>query len=144
MSTTELVERYLATWNEQDPTRRRAEIDKVWAEDASYVDPLVDARGRDAIDAAIAGVQQQFPGFGFRLAGAVDAHHNLARFTWELTPDGAEAVVVGVRRRRADRGRQAALGARLPRQGAELRTTAAPATARRGRLDHRHPRRAGR
>jgi hypothetical protein len=25
----------------------------------------------------------------------VDAHHNLARFTWELGQDGAEAVVVG-------------------------------------------------
>lgn len=28
-------------------------------------------------------------------AGAVDAHHDQARFTWELGPDGADAVVVG-------------------------------------------------
>jgi hypothetical protein len=27
----------------------------------------------------------------FRLAGAVDAHHDQARFTWELGPDGADA-----------------------------------------------------
>jgi hypothetical protein len=31
----------------------------------------------------------------FRLAGPVDAHHDQARFTWELGPDGADALVVG-------------------------------------------------
>jgi hypothetical protein len=31
----------------------------------------------------------------FRLAGAVDAHHDQARFTWELGPAGADAIVVG-------------------------------------------------
>jgi hypothetical protein len=92
---TQLVERYLATWNETDPQARRAEIDKLWAEDASYVDPMVVAEGRDAIDHTIAGAQTQFAGLRFRLAGAVDAHHNLARFTWELAPEGAEAVAEG-------------------------------------------------
>jgi hypothetical protein len=29
-----------------------------------------------------------------RLAGAVDAHHDQARFTWELGPDG-DAIVIG-------------------------------------------------
>lgn len=31
----------------------------------------------------------------FRLAGTVDAHHDQARFTWELGPDGTDAMVVG-------------------------------------------------
>ncbi|MCP2258181.1 SnoaL-like domain-containing protein [Streptoalloteichus tenebrarius] len=91
----ELVERYIATWNEQDPARRRAAIDAIWTEDASYVDPMVVAEGRDAIDATIAAVRQQFPGLSFRLGGAVDAHHHLARFTWELAEGDGEAVVVG-------------------------------------------------
>ena len=95
MSTNDVIERYIATWNEQDAGRRREMINEIWADDASYIDPLVVAEGRDAIDATIAGVQQQFPGLGLRLAGPVDAHHNLARFTWELAPDGAEAIVVG-------------------------------------------------
>ena len=92
---TELVERYLATWNESDPAARRAAIDELWTEDGNYTDPLVVADGRDAIDAAIAGAQQQFAGLRFRLAGTVDAHHNLARFTWELAPEGAEAIAEG-------------------------------------------------
>jgi hypothetical protein len=95
MSTTDLIERYIESWNEQDADRRRKIIDEIWADNASYVDPLVVAEGRDAIDATIAGAQQQFAGLGFRLAGPVDAHHNLARFTWELAQAGAEAIVVG-------------------------------------------------
>jgi hypothetical protein len=91
----EIVERYIATWNETDPGRRRALIDQVWAADGSYTDPLADVRGRDQIDAVVAAAQQQFPGLEFRLAGPVDANHNQARFTWELAPAGGESVVVG-------------------------------------------------
>jgi len=90
-----LAERYLDAWNEKDPAARRAAIDALWTEGGTYVDPLAVAEGRDAIDATIGAVQQQFPDFVFRLAGDVDSHHNLARFTWELGPAGAEAVVVG-------------------------------------------------
>ncbi|GAA4130485.1 nuclear transport factor 2 family protein [Actinomadura keratinilytica] len=90
-----LIERYLAAWNEKDPAARRAAIDELWTEDAAYVDPLVAAEGRDAIDGAIAAVQAQFPGLVFRLAGDVDAHHHLARFTWELGPEDGEALAVG-------------------------------------------------
>ena len=97
MATTfdDLAERYIATWNETDPAKRRQGIDELWAADARYVDPLAVAEGRDAIDATIAAVQGQFPGMTFRLAGPVDGHHNQARFTWELGPAGVEAPIVG-------------------------------------------------
>jgi hypothetical protein len=70
-------------------------LDCTWAADASYIDPLAEAHGRDAIDATIAAAQAQFPGFVFTLAGPVDAHHRQARFTWGLGPDGAEPLIVG-------------------------------------------------
>jgi hypothetical protein len=92
----DLAERYIAAWNETDPDTRRAAVAALYAEDARYVDPLVDAEGREAIAATIGAVQQQFPGFEFRLAGPVDAHHDQARFTWELGPAGApEAPIAG-------------------------------------------------
>jgi hypothetical protein len=92
----EIIERYLAAWNETDPARRRSLVDALWAEDGSYTDPLADVRGREAIDGLIGAVQQQFPGLVFTLGGAVDAHHGQARFTWHLGPAGAaEPVVVG-------------------------------------------------
>jgi hypothetical protein len=95
----DVIERYIASWNQTDPQLRRKLIDEVWAPDASYIDPLAEAHGRDAIDATIAAVQAQFPGFTFTLLDAVDAHHNQARFSWGLgpadAPSGTEPLVVG-------------------------------------------------
>jgi hypothetical protein len=95
MTYDELAQRYIETWNETDPAARRRRIDELWAADGRYVDPLAVAEGRDAIDATIAAVQEQFPGMTFRLAGPVDGHHNQARFTWELGPAGAAAPIAG-------------------------------------------------
>ena len=91
---TELAQRYLATWNETDPAARRALIDEVWSPGGRYIDPLAEVAGRDQIDALVAAAQGQFPGMTFRLSGVVDAHHDQARSTWELGPDGT-AVVEG-------------------------------------------------
>jgi SnoaL-like domain len=89
------IARYLDCWNETDPGARRKLIDDAWAADASYIDPLAEAHGRDAIDGVIAAAQAQFPGFVFTLASPVDVHHRQARFSWGLGPAGAEPLVVG-------------------------------------------------
>ena len=52
----ELIERYIATWNETDADARRKLIDETWTDTATYVDPLVVAEGKDVIDQVIAGV----------------------------------------------------------------------------------------
>ncbi|CAJ1501832.1 nuclear transport factor 2 family protein [[Mycobacterium] holstebronense] len=91
----DLAQRYIEAWNESDPTVRRAAVDALFSADASFVDPLAVAEGPEAIDATIAAVQEQFPGFEFRLVGPVDAHHDQARFRWELGPANQEAPIVG-------------------------------------------------
>jgi len=91
----DLAQRYIDAWNQTDPTARRAAVDELYSPDARYVDPLAVAEGREAIAATIGAVQAQFPGFVFRLAGPVDAHHDQARFGWELGPAGQEAPIVG-------------------------------------------------
>jgi hypothetical protein len=97
MHAEQLVERYLDTWNETDGDARLAAVADVYAEGAQYVDPLADVTGHDQISALIGAVQQQVPGHVFRLAdGGVDAHHNIARFTWELVPaTGGDSLAVG-------------------------------------------------
>jgi hypothetical protein len=40
-------------------------------------------------------VHQQFPGFVFTSGGPVDAHHEQARFTWNLGVPGEEPPVIG-------------------------------------------------
>ena len=90
MTVSDLVAQYLETWNETDPAARRKAIDELWAPDGVYTDPMAVAAGRDQIDATIGAVQSQFPGLAFTLHGAVDAHHDTARFSWSL---GDELVI---------------------------------------------------
>jgi hypothetical protein len=90
----ELAERYIRSWNETDALRRRALIEDVYAEHAGYTDPMIEARGWEAIDATIAAVQNMFPGHVFSLAGEVDAHHDTLRFHWHLAAPGAEEPLV--------------------------------------------------
>jgi hypothetical protein len=91
----ELAQRYIDTWNETDPSARRAAVDRLFTEDARYVDPMAAADGREAIATMIGAVQQQFPDFRFRSAGPVDGHHDQARFGWELGPEGSPGPIVG-------------------------------------------------
>lgn len=91
----DVIDRYLDCWNMTDERERRKLIGEVWADEAEYIDPLAQARGHEAIDATIGAVQAQFPGWVFTLAGPVDAHHQQARFSWNLGPEGAEPQVVG-------------------------------------------------
>jgi hypothetical protein len=93
--TNELVERYIAAWNETDPAARRALVAEVFAEDGTYTDPLAAVRGRDGLDATIGAVQGQFAGLVFSLGGAVDTHHDIARFAWHLGPAGEEPIIIG-------------------------------------------------
>jgi hypothetical protein len=90
-----VVDRYLAVWNETDAATRRKRIDDLFAEDVRYVDPLAAVTGRDALDGLIGAVQQQFPGLTFSPGGAVDAHHDQARFTWNLGAAPGEPLVIG-------------------------------------------------
>jgi hypothetical protein len=93
---TDLVGRYLAAWNENDDDARRASVAAVWAHDGCYLDPMAEVTGHDQISALIGAVQQQLPGHIFRLLDGVDAHHNVARFSWELVPvDGGESIAEG-------------------------------------------------
>ena len=82
----EIIDRYIAAWNETDARARRALVGSLWAADGSYTDPLADVRGPDAIAALIGAAQQQFPGWVFTSGGPVDANHNQARFTFLARP----------------------------------------------------------
>ncbi|MCG5218842.1 nuclear transport factor 2 family protein [Streptosporangium sp. KLBMP 9127] len=90
-----LVERYLAAWNEGDAEARLKAVAALWTEDGGYTDPMAQVTGHEGIAAVIAGVREMFPGFVFTAGGPVDGHHDIARFTWNFGPAGAEPVVVG-------------------------------------------------
>ncbi|MFD3307130.1 nuclear transport factor 2 family protein [Streptomyces sp. NPDC058694] len=88
------VARYFEAWNAGGEEALTKAVTAAWTADGTYTDPLTDVRGHDGIAAVIAAAHEQFPGFEFRLIGAVDGHHDLARFGWELVAvaDGSAPV----------------------------------------------------
>jgi hypothetical protein len=92
---TDLIDRYIAIWNETDADRRRDLIARTWTETASYLDPVIAGEGQTGIAAMTQGVQERFPRHQFRRTSEVDAHHDCLRFSWELAPEGGPAVVHG-------------------------------------------------
>jgi hypothetical protein len=92
----DVVDRYIATWNETDPARRRELISRTWIEEGQYLDPLMAGEGQDGIDAMIQAVQTQFPGHRFRRTSNIDTHHDRVRFSWELGPEGAAPLAGGL------------------------------------------------
>ena len=91
----DLAARYITAWNETDPDRRRALIAAVWTDDATYLDPMMQAEGHHGIDALIGSVQARFPEFRFVLTGRADGYGDRLRFSWDLGPERGKAVVQG-------------------------------------------------
>ncbi|MGY0017540.1 nuclear transport factor 2 family protein [Streptomyces sp. cg35] len=81
------VARYFEAWNARTPEERTKAVAAAWTEDGTYTDPLADVAGHDGIAAVIGAAHEQFPGFSFRPLGAVDGHHGIARFGWELVSE---------------------------------------------------------
>jgi SnoaL-like domain len=90
-----IARRYIELWNERTPSRRREMLSESWTADARYVDPLMSGDGHDGVDALIAGVQQKFPDFKFKLIGEPNGFGDHLRFSWGLGPDGADSPIKG-------------------------------------------------
>ncbi|MET7575416.1 nuclear transport factor 2 family protein [Streptomyces sp. NPDC005492] len=88
------VARYFEAWNAGDPEALTKAVAAAWSVEGTYTDPLAAVTGHTEIAALIAGAHEQFPGFAFRPLGAVDGHHDTARFAWELVSeaDGSAPV----------------------------------------------------
>lgn len=105
-TTDALVASYLAAWNADDPTERRAAIEAAWTPDHRFCDPLAEATGYDELDAFVGQIRAHYPGARFELVSGVDAHHGVARWSWSLTlPDGSVPAVGHDVVRLADDGR---------------------------------------
>jgi hypothetical protein len=90
---TTTVDTYLAMWNEADPAKRAALIERAWSGDGRYLDPVLEAEGHAALSDMVATVQDRFPGHRFERLSGVDRHHDHVRFAWALAgPDGSVAV----------------------------------------------------
>ena len=95
-STTDLeavIDRYVESFGEADAAERTALARATWTDDGQLVDPLIDARGPEAISAAIGDLRAQMPDHSLTRTTTIDAHHDHARFGWSVVaPDGTVAI----------------------------------------------------
>ena len=57
MAIEDVVDTYLAMWNEADVDQRSELITTAWAETGHYSDPLLEAKGREELSAMVDGLQ---------------------------------------------------------------------------------------
>lgn len=91
----QIVEKYLAAWNERDAGARRAAVEAAFAPAAAYKDPLMQGAGHEGLDAMIGAAQGHFPGHRFELSGTPVDHNDMLRFSWTLGAPGADPVARG-------------------------------------------------
>jgi hypothetical protein len=88
-----IVDTYLAMWNEEDPGRRSEYIERAWASEGRYTDPLLEAEGHTALSEMVTNVHSHYPGHRFERTSGIDVHHDDLRFGWQLVaPDGSTTV----------------------------------------------------
>ena len=90
------VDTYCAAWGEPDAMRRRALLDAACAAHVVYTDPRVATSTAGALLDHIAGVLAKRPGARIVRTSAVDAHHDLARFAWQVVSADGAALLDGV------------------------------------------------
>ncbi len=86
-----VLDGYFECWNATGDAARREAVPRTWAPDARSCDPVADVTGHDQLAEMFAGFHTTYPGSSFRQKGAVDAHHNLVRWGWEMID--AEGIV---------------------------------------------------
>ncbi|HYM01485.1 MAG TPA: nuclear transport factor 2 family protein [Stellaceae bacterium] len=93
----ELIDRYVAVWNEGDAEERRRAIRAVWAPGGSTCYRLLDARGYEAIEARVVGSWEKWIRDGkyrFRPKHSV-AHHDAVKLEFELVTAPGGTVEAG-------------------------------------------------
>ena len=115
--TNELVDRYVALWNEPDAERRRVAIETLWKEDgAQILQPPQEAReiaarpglrltarfevlGHAALETRAKSVQEEFiarRGFVFRRRDNVERLADVVTFNWEMVSKDGTVAGVGL------------------------------------------------
>lgn len=96
MNAQEAITMYGNAWNEPDEAKRRAMLEKAWADDGVYTDPQSHAEGREALLQLIAGLRQTFAGVSIEPTSGVDEHHGKLRFTWKMLGADGNAMMEGI------------------------------------------------
>jgi hypothetical protein len=86
---------YGEAWLEADAQRRAELLERAWAPDAVYCDPLALVRGRDALSEHIGETQAGLAGGRIEVTAEATRHHDSAHFPWAIRDQGGATVLTG-------------------------------------------------
>lgn len=86
------LDRMLAAWNEADPGKVRTHLEAALSTSVEFIDPSVVTRGIDEFEANVHEVHGQIPGASYHRTSAVDSHHGLHRYSWEIRQNGDRLI----------------------------------------------------
>jgi len=95
VNTSDGIGAYGQAWLEPDEDRRRALLERAWAPDAVYCDPLDLVVGRTALDTHIAAFQQSMAGGRVDIVSEAVRHHDSAHFRWAISDASGTEVLTG-------------------------------------------------
>ena len=85
----------LDVFDEHDPDKRAAAIERVFTPDCEFSDPYGAYRGHAEVEQVVVNLHARFSGFRFHLTSEPQAIVNGGRITWSLGPPEAPATVRG-------------------------------------------------
>lgn len=88
MTHPESLDHMLAAWNERDPTKVRGHLERALAPEVEFIDPSIVTNGIDEFEANVHGVKSRIPGADYARTSEVDSHHDLHRYSWQISRDG--------------------------------------------------------
>ncbi|MDH2413813.1 hypothetical protein [Nocardioides sp. CER19] len=113
-TTNDLCDRYVAVWNEADPTERRAQVAALWTPDAEHLlvppeevrdsaagmamHPLFEVRGHQELERRVADAYGRFVAsgeYGFRRHDDPDRLRDMVKFRWAMV-SATDAAVAAV------------------------------------------------
>ena len=91
----EAFEHMLAAWNEADPSRVRAHLEKALAPDVRFVDPTIEVTDIDGFEENVHKVHADNPGYVYSRASNVDSQHGFHRYHWAIHTQEGDLVLPG-------------------------------------------------
>lgn len=77
-------DRMLDAWNERDMRQVRNHLDAALAPDVIFIDPTIVTHGIEQFEKNVHAFRAKYPEAILRRSSAVDSHHELHRYSWEI------------------------------------------------------------
>ena len=99
-SVTATIDTYMDAYSETDTALRAELVARTFTSNGELIDPPIEGKGHAGITEMMGAVLGHYPDHRFRRTTGIDAHHNVARYGWELVDtagtvalDGTDVVV---------------------------------------------------